>query len=498
MLIREEATDFKPIIAAFQGGEPVTVRFAFPTRSTLRTINSMIAQLLSGRDRVFLLESLITIIRECVYNAVKANAKRLYFEKEGGDITDKARYESLIRDFKDKVIMNFNEMQSDLEMSVYRADFTITPNTEGFAISVINNVPLMPTEKTRIDDRINAAGKYTDFNEVYEEMYDDTEGAGLGIILTILILKNCGVKNSFSITSDGTKTVTTFKIPDLLRPQELSTNVKIQITDQISVLPTFPTTTIELLDMCDHPKSTLTKLGERIATDPSLTADILKLANSAGFFSSRKIDTISDALVRIGLKNLKYMLIAASSRTILEKRFKKFETIWAHCLKTAFYAHELSLMLGLRGIEDQAFICGLLHDMGKIVLLSVDLDITNRIAEIVEQHRIRTTTVIEEISIGISHSMIGKLIADKWNFSDFLIEGIEYHHSPHQSKPEYRNIVYVTYLANLLCGVETKKYEHLYADTLVIESLGINDEAALAAIHQKLITQYDAQNKNDR
>jgi len=58
--------------------------------------------------------------------------------------------------------------------------------------------------------------------------------------------------------------------------------------------------------------------------------------------------------------------------------------------------------------------------------------------------------------------------------------------------------VYVTYLANLLCGVEAKKYEYLYADTLVIESLGINDEATLAALHQKLITQYDVQIKNDR
>ena len=149
--------------------------------------------------------------------------------------------------------------------------------------------------------------------------------------------------------------------------------------------------------------------------------------------------------------------------------------------------------LKLPQTEDQAFICGLLHDMGKIVLLSVDLDLTNKIADIVAQHRIRTTTVIEEISIGISHSSIGKLIAEKWNFTEFLIQGIECHHSPLMAKDEYRNIVYSTYLANVFCGVESKKDEYSYIDNLVLEYLGIPDEAAAQALHQKLKELYDTQ-----
>ena len=218
--------------------------------------------------------------------------------------------------------------------------------------------------------------------------------------------------------------------------------------------------TLEIMEMCNKPDASLQKIGEKIKNDPSLTADILKLANSAGFVATRKVDTINEALIRIGLKNLKNILIVASSKTILEKRFKKFEAIWTHCFKTAFYAKLIANTLKIPATEDQAFICGLLHDMGKIVLLSVDLDLTNKIAEIVAQHRIRTTTVIEEISIGISHSAIGRLIAEKWNFTEFLIQGIAYHHSPLLAKNEYKNIVYTTYLANLFCGVETKKYEY--------------------------------------
>jgi len=493
MLVHGQIADYRDALTAYANGEPVTIRFAFPEKDTLLSINSLTAQILSKRDRIFLLESVITIIRECVFNAVKANAKRVYFEREGTVITNPAEYERLISAFKEKIMMNFPDMQSPLAMSVYRAEFTITGKSDGITISVTNNVPLLAPEKQRINERIANANKYNDFTEVYDEMYDDTEGAGLGIILTILILKNSGITNAFSINADDKNTTATVTIPDTLRPHELSTKVKAQIIEQISVLPTMPHTTVELINMCDNPNTQISKMSSKITSDPSLTADILKLANSAGFFASRKIDNINEALVRIGLKNLKFMLIATSSKTILEKRYKKFESIWNHCIKTAFYARTLAQQLGLRGVDDQAFICGLLHDIGKIVLLSVDLDITNKIAEIVQQHRIRTTTVIEEISIGISHSTIGKLIAEKWNFADFMIEGIEFHHTPHQSKPENRQVTYITYLANLLCGVESKKYEYLYADSIVLESLGIHDENELTVLHGKMAALYEAQ-----
>jgi HD-like signal output (HDOD) protein len=494
MLILDSTTDYKAMLAEYSEGKEVTIRFPYPSKETLRTVNSFVAQVLSSRDRIFLLETIITILRECIFNAVKANAKRIYFEQSQIDITDQVRYNQQISKFKEEVILNFSELQPVLSASQYKAEFTISPGADGFSIRIENNVPILPAEGERIRQRMQNALKYNDFSEVYDEMYDDTEGAGLGIILTILLLRSSGINpESFTISSDGRSTIAKLIIPDHLRPHEMSTHVKSQIIEQIHVLPTFPQMTLELMEMCNKDDASLKKIGERIMSDPSLTADILKLANSAGFVATRKVDTINDALVRIGLKNLKNILLVASSRTILEKRFKKFEAIWAHCFRTAYYAKMIANLLKLPQAEDQAFICGLLHDMGKIVLLTVDLDLTNKIADIVSQHRIRTTTVIEEISIGISHSAIGKLIAEKWNFTEFLVQGIEFHHSPLMAKDEYRNIVYSTYLANLFCGVETKKYEYSYIDALVLERLGIADEAAAAALHQKLIELYDKQ-----
>jgi hypothetical protein len=92
MLVQRFAQDYRPLIAGFNSGEPVTIRFSYPAKETLVTINSFIAQLFSEHDRIFLLESVITIVREAVYNAIKANAKRIFFEASGRDITNSSEY----------------------------------------------------------------------------------------------------------------------------------------------------------------------------------------------------------------------------------------------------------------------------------------------------------------------------------------------------------------------------------------------------------------------
>ena len=241
MLILDSSSDYKAMLSELSSGSDVTIRFSYPAKETLRTVNSLVVQVLSSRDRIFLLETIITILRECIFNAVKANAKRIYFERSGVDIKDQEKYKELIQKFKDEVILNFSEMEVLLTESEYKAEFTVTAEENRFIIKISNNVPILPAESVRIRERMVNAAKYNDFNEVYEDMYDDTEGAGLGIILTILLLKNSGIEpESFSLTTDGKSTLARLVIPDLLRPHEFSTHVKTQILEQIQVLPTFP------------------------------------------------------------------------------------------------------------------------------------------------------------------------------------------------------------------------------------------------------------------
>ena len=159
MLIHNYTNDYKSLLDEYNAGHDVTIRFSFPSKDTLRTINSFIAQILSAKDRIFLLETLVTILRECIFNAVKANAKRIYFERSGTDINNGVQYENLIQKFKDEVILNFSEMQPEMEASRYSADFTLSPADGHFTIKITNNVPIHPAEQERIMQRMTNATK---------------------------------------------------------------------------------------------------------------------------------------------------------------------------------------------------------------------------------------------------------------------------------------------------------------------------------------------------
>lgn len=484
----------KKIIEKFMNGQEVLLRFSFPSREVLSTLNGIMALTLGRLDKMFILETIITILRESVLNAAKANAKRQFFENHNVDISDQSAYDSHMQVFHEQVIGDFAVIRNDLVNGNYNVDFKLIKTDSTLILTVENNSVILPKEEKRINDRIQNAKKFKDFNEAYEEMYDETEGAGLGIILTIMLLKNIGVPvDNFSISAEKDKTINKLAIPFELKSPEVITEVKKQILNEIHVLPTFPQNVLDLISLCDNPEADINLMTDKIQNDPALTADILKLANSAGFVSSKRIDNINEALMRIGFSNLKYILIAASSRKIIDSRYKKFEQIWNHCYKVGFYARHLSILLKLNSIAEKTFISAVLHDLGKIVLLSVDLSLTNWIADFVKERGIRSTTILEEVSIGISHSEIGRLLAEKWNFTDFLTEGIAYHHSPLNATEDHQKVVFTTYLANIFCGIEKKRYDYYYIDPIVMDAFNLSTADDLEKLHEKIKQSFSKQ-----
>ncbi|HOO71381.1 MAG TPA: HDOD domain-containing protein [Spirochaetota bacterium] len=473
--------------------EALTFRFKFINEDLLMLLNSIMAKLLGKMDFIFLLNSTITILREVVVNALKANAKRVFFKKEGLDISRPEDYEEGMRRFKDEVIGVFDVIEKDLVTSEYYIKLHFERKEGNLIIRIINNAPILPEELERINFRMTKAAQYNDFSEVYEEIEDSTEGAGLGIVLTVLFLKNMGIPPSkFTIKSDKALTITTLIIPKILRPVEITTEVKIHILHEIEGLPTFPENIVQLQRLCNDPDSSIDEISRRIKVDPALTTDVIKLSNSAGFVPGKRIENINEAVMTIGLKNLNAILVASNARRILDKRYTKYEQIWEHCNKTAYYARNIALTYRLSSIVEYSFMAGLLHDLGKIILLSTDMTLVTRIATMVENRKIVTSTIMEEISIGISHSSIGAMISEKWNFPSFLIEAIRFHHAPLNASKEFMDIVYIVYLANMLCGIEDRKYSYTYCEESVLERFNLDDEKKFKELHEKLKYKYNA------
>jgi len=477
-----------------QNGESVTLSFSFPNEHVIKHFNSLFAHILAKVDLIYLLDTLITIFREIIINAVKANAKRVFFTKMNLDITDPNTYEEGISSFRENVIGNLESIADDLKNSDYRVNIKIRQVEDGIRIVVTNNVPILPEEMERINIRKEKALGYNDFTDAYDDVYDSTEGAGLGIVLVTLLLKNSGIDvQSYTIITDGKITQTSLTVPFQLRPSRITTEIKDQIIKEVQGIPTFPEHILELQRLCADPDADIQAIAEKIKIDPAMTSDLLKLSNSAGFITAKRIENVNEAIMIIGLKNLNSILVASSARRILDKRFTRFEQIWNHCNKAAFYARAISLKYKLADIYENSYLAGLLHDFGKIVLLSTNLELTNWIADIIQNRKIRTSTVMEEISIGISHSTIGELIAKNWNFPEYLVEAIKYHHAPLSAQEKYRDLVFTTYLGNMFCGVESRKYNYFFIEDEVLERFGIADEDSFNKLHEELKNKLDNQ-----
>lgn len=483
----------KIIFKKIENREPVRISFKYASDDMLILINAILVRVLIRNDQLYLMNSLLTMVRELVVNALKANAKRIFFSRKNLDINNPADYKKGGASFKEEIIGDFDFIKGDIVQSEYFVNLNIIPDKDNLIISVKNNAVILPVEQKRITKRLALAAKCENFTDIYDVIEDDTEGAGLGLVLIIMFIKSMGLQPSaFSIQSEGEFTVSSINIPANLKPAEITTPVKKYILKAIDGIPTFPDNIMQLMDMCASEDASIEEISVRIKRDVALSSDVLRLSNSAGFATLNKVDDIGVAILKIGLKNVRSILIASTARRILESRFKMFEDIWEHCNRTAFYSRMI-LVKNKKGRDaENAYMAGLLHDLGEIILMAVDMNSVKKIAYIARDREIINSTVMEEIAIGISHAEIGALVAEKWKFPQMLVEIIRFHHSPLSVSPEYRETAYAVYLANMLCGIEKHKYLYNYLEDSVLEFFGINSETELAQLHATLKSDYDS------
>lgn len=480
--------DKNSLVQRIGAREPVSITFKQMDDHVMGVINSVLVKALSMMDSLFILNSLVTIVRELGENAQKANAKRVLFEKLGRDINAPEQYRTVMAEHSPKMKELSRTLGSDLATSRYDVTFTFRFDGDDLIVQVSNNVRAMDDEMERVRLRLERGGGAGSFMEIFREIQDTTEGGGVGLVLAIFMLKNIGVDpGNLSVSGDGGATRATLRIPGNLKPAEITTEIKRQILGDVKGIPTFPETIEKLLALCDDPDSSMEKIADAIERDPALTTDVVRLSNSAGFISGKRIYNVVDAVKTIGLKNVRALLLVSSARAIMDSRYEKFEEIWEHCNRVSLYARYISHDYRIAGRFDNIATAGLLHDLGMIVLLSTDMELMQRIASIVSDRRLINTAVLEEVSIGISHSALGGLIARRWNFPDYLIEAIQHHHAPLDASEEFRDIVHTVYLANMLVGIEERKYEYVYIEETVLERFGLSKGDRAREYHAKLM-----------
>ena len=225
-----------------------------------------------------------------------------------------------------------------------------------------------------------------------------------------------------------------------ITPQELIAN--------LGDLPPLPQVAAQVLRLAADPDSTTEELQRVITTDQALTAQILKIANSAMFGMVREVRTLTQAIMTLGFSTIKSVVIASSAKNLYSRGGTGLQErlLWEHALITALSARAYARSFRSPRIEE-AFLGGLMHDIGKSVM---GIKFPERYGALVRTIYNEQADGLEaELELfGFDHTMVGEAILRSWNLASSLERCVRYHHDPSHAPVEDQALTAFVALGN--------------------------------------------------
>ncbi len=224
---------------------------------------------------------------------------------------------------------------------------------------------------------------------------------------------------------------------------------------EIQELATLPTITTKILQQIEDNNVDIRNIAHTIETDASLTAKILKVANSAIYGLRTPVASIPQAIITIGLNRLANIVIGVSifSRFMIHSnQFAKqlMEKFWWHSASVGVVSKSLATKIG-KNYKEFEFIGGLLHDFGKLILLQYKLTDYVKVLEATTNESIPDTEAEKKI-FGVDHLEVGSFIAQKWKLPIPIVNIIGYHSKLNRLKEDYE-LTSIIRFADLLCEI---------------------------------------------
>ncbi|ULQ58977.1 HDOD domain-containing protein [Brucepastera parasyntrophica] len=479
---------------AAQIGVPLSITtYTFP-REIEVYIDEVLSCFLEELNQEDLKDYLIYCINELGTNAKKANTKRVYFMESGLDINNPKDYELGMMSFKKDTLDNIDHyLKLQKEKGLYIKIILLAKN-DNITVEIRNNSEMTRTEYMRVSDKIARSKEFSSLEDALVSMMDDTEGAGLGLVIMILMLKKAGLDgDSFEVLTEKGETVTRITVPVDFKTRELITVLSNDVLKYIDNLPQFPENIAEIQKLLNDPESTINSIAARISNDVALSADLLKLVNSAAFSLTKKCTNIADAVKLVGLRGIRNLLYSVGTMNLLGNSTDEQKKLWEHSYQTAYFAYNLARSrLRKRNVTEDAYVCGLMHDLGKIVFSLIHPDVQEKI-ENLKKERNMPDKAFQSLVSGIYHPEIGAVLAERWNFSESLVNSIRYHHAPEKAPPEFAELTATVALANLLTHYEEGAIDYYQIDQNLMDVFSIDSETELDNLCQMLQEGFSAE-----
>lgn len=259
--------------------------------------------------------------------------------------------------------------------------------------------------------------------------------------------------------------------------------------DAISHIATLPEVTMKIIELVEDPTSTAQDLQSIIQNDAALCSRILKVVNSSFYGLPGQVSTVERAIVLLGLNAVKNIAVSASMSTLfrggricptLDAR-----DLWLHAVCTATVAKLIADELRL-AVADEAFLAGLVHDIGLLVELQYDrakfVKVVNEAKPNPEGFCTGHFRSIEKEVFGADHQEFGRGLCNKWRFPDIFIQAAGFHHDPLSLPAGQRSMACLIHIADRISasldelGGFRMDISNTDIDPSVLDEIGLTNE----------------------
>jgi len=259
----------------------------------------------------------------------------------------------------------------------------------------------------------------------------------------------------------------------------------------VTTLATLPEITTRIIATIEDPRSSVGKLHAIVSHDPALATRILKVVNSAFYGLPGRIASVERAISLLGLTAVKNIAVAASLGQMFRgsKLCDGFTVrdLWTHCVAVGVTARELARRLQIQ-IADEAFLAGLIHDVGILVELQTWPEQIRAVCKSVSSGHGNFCDA-ERDAMRVDHQVLGKGLTEHWNFPQGCQDAAGFHHNPGLVGEESRTLVALVHAADTLCCRSNQGFNltalNQSPDDAAIASIGI-DAAMMEAVAANL------------
>jgi len=288
-------------------------------------------------------------------------------------------------------------------------------------------------------------------------------------------------KEQGPVKTDGTAPIKETASPDGPVGPEL-------LVSKIHELPPLPTLVTKVLEMLSDPDADIKEIEKVIGSDQSLVTKLIKISNSALYGGLQRVESLAQALARLGAKTTKSLVLSASMQAYFFRSNPGMQAwgqfLWQHAAECGMAARRIALSTG-HGDPEKAFVGGVLHDIGKLVLMLVNAENYRQIQNLRKREALCDHEAERKI-LKTDHMEIGELLMEKWKMPTSAMACVKFHHQVEAADKD-RPLAAIVAYANHLSHLHGTQFQWFVSDPEAISKemahgLGLSAETNAALV----------------